>query len=267
MQPLEIDGGYGEGGGQLLRTAVALAAVTRREIVVRNIRPRRRPPGVAPQHAAAVRAVAALCSVEPSVLRPVSFHRAGGLIRIAGLAHVAHLPMSIAERMRDAALDALSAVPGAAPCIDAAVLSSDMAAGTGGEIVVHARTEHSVLGASCVAERGVPAEALGRCRRRGAGCRSRGGRGCRYACRRSPSRVSRTRRWRLLYDSDADTARVHCDVADRAVPARSLPHPANARSHARRSRSGCALASYPALAPCRRSSARQSEPNGSSNTV
>jgi len=74
---------------------------------------------------------------------------------------VAHLPLSIAERMRDAALDALSAVPGAAPCIDTVALLSDMAAGAGDAIVVHARTEHSVLGASRVAERGVPAEALG----------------------------------------------------------------------------------------------------------
>lgn len=64
MLPLEIDGAYGEGGGQLLRTAVALAAVTGREIVVRNIRARRQSPGLAPQHLATVRAVAALCHGE-----------------------------------------------------------------------------------------------------------------------------------------------------------------------------------------------------------
>jgi RNA 3'-terminal phosphate cyclase (ATP) len=58
---LEIDGSYGEGGGQLVRTAVALAAVTGREIAVRNIRVKRDKPGLAPQHLAAARAVATLC--------------------------------------------------------------------------------------------------------------------------------------------------------------------------------------------------------------
>jgi RNA 3'-terminal phosphate cyclase (ATP) len=61
---LEIDGSYGEGGGQLVRTAVALAAVTGREIVVRNIRVMRDKPGLAPQHLASVRAVATLCGAQ-----------------------------------------------------------------------------------------------------------------------------------------------------------------------------------------------------------
>ena len=38
---LEIDGSYGEGGGQLVRTAVALSAVTGKEIRVINIRKNR----------------------------------------------------------------------------------------------------------------------------------------------------------------------------------------------------------------------------------
>jgi RNA 3'-terminal phosphate cyclase (ATP) len=43
---LEIDGSYGEGGGQLVRTAVALSAVTGKEIKVRNIRKNRQNPGL-----------------------------------------------------------------------------------------------------------------------------------------------------------------------------------------------------------------------------
>lgn len=58
---LDIDGSHGEGGGQLLRTAVALAAITGREVTVRDIRAKRAKPGLAPQHVVAVRAVAALC--------------------------------------------------------------------------------------------------------------------------------------------------------------------------------------------------------------
>lgn len=61
---LEIDGAYGEGGGQLVRTACALGALTGSTFRLVNIRARRSPPGLAPQHLAAVRAVAALCDAE-----------------------------------------------------------------------------------------------------------------------------------------------------------------------------------------------------------
>lgn len=60
-QLIEIDGGHGEGGGQLVRTAVAVAAVRGTPIRVVDIRARRRRPGLAAQHVAAVRAPAALC--------------------------------------------------------------------------------------------------------------------------------------------------------------------------------------------------------------
>jgi RNA 3'-terminal phosphate cyclase (ATP) len=60
----EIDGAYGEGGGQLLRTSVALAAITGRPVHLRNIRAKRANPGLAPQHLAAVKAVASLCGAE-----------------------------------------------------------------------------------------------------------------------------------------------------------------------------------------------------------
>lgn len=78
----EIDGSYGEGGGQLVRTAVALSAMTGRAIALRNIRARRPKPGLAAQHLTAVRAVAALCRAEITGLelgaREFTF-RPGGL--------------------------------------------------------------------------------------------------------------------------------------------------------------------------------------------
>ncbi len=58
---IEIDGSWGEGGGQLVRTAVALAAITGAAIHVFNVRAKRGKPGLAPQHLAAVRAVGTLC--------------------------------------------------------------------------------------------------------------------------------------------------------------------------------------------------------------
>ena len=56
-----IDGAYGEGGGQLVRTAVALSALTGRAVRVENIRAGRAEPGLRAQHLAAVRAVATVC--------------------------------------------------------------------------------------------------------------------------------------------------------------------------------------------------------------
>ncbi len=62
--PLQIDGAFGEGGGQIIRTAVALAALTRRNIELFNIRARRSKPGLQAQHLTAVRAAAALCNAD-----------------------------------------------------------------------------------------------------------------------------------------------------------------------------------------------------------
>ena len=61
-QPLvHLDGSQGEGGGQILRTALALAAVTGRGVRIENIRAQRKNPGLARQHLCAVQAVAQVC--------------------------------------------------------------------------------------------------------------------------------------------------------------------------------------------------------------
>jgi RNA 3'-phosphate cyclase len=61
---LEIDGSHGEGGGQILRTAVAVAAATATDIKLTNIRARRQQPGLAAQHIAAVKLVADMCGAQ-----------------------------------------------------------------------------------------------------------------------------------------------------------------------------------------------------------
>jgi len=80
---IQIDGSYGEGGGQLLRTAVALAAITGRVLHVHNVRAKRPKSGLAPQHLAAVRAVGALCgaSVNGLDLRSTDLTFAPGELR------------------------------------------------------------------------------------------------------------------------------------------------------------------------------------------
>jgi len=58
---IEIDGSAGEGGGQIVRTSLALAMCTGSPIAIRNIRARRGNPGLRAQHLAAVHAAAAIC--------------------------------------------------------------------------------------------------------------------------------------------------------------------------------------------------------------
>ena len=60
--PVRIDGSMGEGGGQILRTALAVAAVLGTPVEVFNIRAKRKRPGLRPQHLTAVKAIAALTS-------------------------------------------------------------------------------------------------------------------------------------------------------------------------------------------------------------
>lgn len=266
----EIDGSYGEGGGQLLRTSVAIAAITRQPVHLYNIRAKRSNPGLAPQHLTAVKAVAALCGAEvdglgvksrevifrpgalrsgqfdfdvgtagsitlvlqaalpaaiscgqevsmnitggtdvraappldyfrhvllpllssmgvrakmevvrrgyyprgggqvvvevhPSpLLRPLLLDKREDLAGIVGFAHISNLPEHIVQRMVGSALHELSAFSNfKAPMIGLEVLGLGEAVGQGGAILLTADTSHTRLGASAVAERGVPAERLG----------------------------------------------------------------------------------------------------------
>ena len=61
---ISIDGSQGEGGGQILRTSLALAAVTGQAVRLSNIRRGRPKPGLAAQHLTSCRAVAAACGGE-----------------------------------------------------------------------------------------------------------------------------------------------------------------------------------------------------------
>lgn len=57
---LVISGGYGEGGGQILRSALSLSLITGQAIRLEKIRAHRSKPGLRTQHLTAVRAAAAL---------------------------------------------------------------------------------------------------------------------------------------------------------------------------------------------------------------
>lgn len=63
---IEVDGRFGEGGGQILRTSLSLSALTGRAFRITHIRGNRRKPGLRAQHLAAVKLAASLCNAEVS---------------------------------------------------------------------------------------------------------------------------------------------------------------------------------------------------------
>jgi RNA 3'-terminal phosphate cyclase (ATP) len=58
---LLINGAQGEGGGQIVRSSLALALVTGKSVTIENIRAGREKPGLMRQHLTAVRAAAEVC--------------------------------------------------------------------------------------------------------------------------------------------------------------------------------------------------------------
>lgn len=67
---IEIDGSHGEGGGQILRTAVALSAIRGEPVRITRIRAGRPNPGLSPQHVTCIEAVAALSDATVDGLAP-----------------------------------------------------------------------------------------------------------------------------------------------------------------------------------------------------
>ena len=87
-----IDGSYGEGGGQVLRTSLALSLVTGKPFAINNIRAGRKKPGLMRQHLTAVNAAAEIgkaavkgnsigsqaVTFDPETIRPGNYHFAIG---------------------------------------------------------------------------------------------------------------------------------------------------------------------------------------------
>lgn len=265
---IEIDGGMGEAGGQILRTSLSLSCITGKAFHIFNIRKSRKKPGLMPQHLVCVQAAARIsgaevagaeqgsrdltfipspvrpgdysfpigtagatslvlqtvvpplimaggrssltfgggthvpfsppwdyltdvfaptiekigphlslslerhgfypkgggvirCRLDPvSSLAPLTARERGALIRVAGAAAVANLPLSIAEREARSAVHTIREALGAdAPC-DVRV-KEVKAFGAGTFIFLRAEYEHAVAGFSAVGELGKRAETVG----------------------------------------------------------------------------------------------------------
>ena len=61
---IEIQGDYLEGGGQIIRTSIALSAITQKPCKIINIRKGRANPGLQAQHLEAVKAMTKFCNAE-----------------------------------------------------------------------------------------------------------------------------------------------------------------------------------------------------------
>ncbi|KAF6293688.1 RNA 3'-terminal phosphate cyclase [Rhinolophus ferrumequinum] len=60
-QPVEVDGGIMEGGGQILRVSTALSCLLGLPLRVQNIRAGRSTPGLRPQHLSGLKMIQDLC--------------------------------------------------------------------------------------------------------------------------------------------------------------------------------------------------------------
>jgi RNA 3'-terminal phosphate cyclase (ATP) len=107
---IELDGAAGEGGGQILRSSLALSLLTGKPFHLYNVRARRDRPGVQPQHLMSVRAAAAVGQAEvrgaergsqelwfqPGTITPGKYHFPIGTAGATGLVlHTLYLPLTL----------------------------------------------------------------------------------------------------------------------------------------------------------------------------
>lgn len=107
---LELDGSFGEGGGQILRSSLTLALVTGKGFHLRNVRAGRPKPGLHPQHLMSVRAAATIGQAEtrgaslhstdltfiPGPVVPGKYNFAIGTAGATGLVlHTIYLPLAL----------------------------------------------------------------------------------------------------------------------------------------------------------------------------
>lgn len=127
---IELDGAEGEGGGQILRTSLALSLVTGQGFHLRNLRAGRSKPGLHPQHLASVNAAAEIGQAktrgaslnstdlvfEPGEVRPGDYHfRVGTAGATALVLQTIYVPLALASAASTVKIEGGTHVR-AAPC-------------------------------------------------------------------------------------------------------------------------------------------------------
>jgi RNA 3'-phosphate cyclase len=118
---LEIDGSFGEGGGQILRSSLALSLLTGKPFHMRKVRANRKPkPGLRPQHLASVRAAARIgnakvsgdsvgssdLTFKPGPVTAGKYHFPIGTAGATALVlHTVYLPLALAGGPSEVALE------------------------------------------------------------------------------------------------------------------------------------------------------------------
>lgn len=107
---IELDGSEGEGGGQILRSALTLSILTGKPFKLVNVRARRDDPGLRPSHVTSVKSAAQICggrytgasvgsatlSFEPDEVRPGRYTFSIGTAGATGLVlHTVYLPLAL----------------------------------------------------------------------------------------------------------------------------------------------------------------------------
>jgi len=105
MTPLEIDGSFGEGGGQILRSAVSLSCITGKPIRIRNIRSNRKVPGLQAQHLLTIKLLAKISGA-----------------KVEGLSHGSTSVTFAPQQMQDTSLTENVGTAGSIPLILQALL-------------------------------------------------------------------------------------------------------------------------------------------------
>lgn len=124
MDVLEIDGSFGEGGGQILRTAISLSCITEKPIRIKNIRQNRRVPGLQRQHL-----------ITMNLLAKVSDARVDGM-RL-GSTSVTFVP----QKMRDMSLSETVGTAGSIPLILQALIPAVALSGRKLNLVITGGTD------------------------------------------------------------------------------------------------------------------------------
>jgi RNA 3'-phosphate cyclase len=118
---LEIDGSFGEGGGQILRSSLALSLMTGKPFHLRKIRANRKPKaGLRPQHLASVRAAAQIgnakvtgdsvgssdLTFKPGPVAAGKYHYPIGTAGATALVlHTVYLPLALADGPSEVVLE------------------------------------------------------------------------------------------------------------------------------------------------------------------